>query len=311
MRLTYKKLFSTSFISVAIIFVCKVIAAIFFLKSSNDYQLNDYQLNYSPRNGQSSYFLTLFTTFKNDNATTILYANTIRNWANFGAEVNLILFSTGLQQLEDLASSQGWRVRPISHSNEHGTPYLLSMVNITQHDYSSIISGYSNGDIMFDDSLIKTLKAVVNQLAPPLLIVGRRTNVFVNESVEFNADTISILLERGKLYRTDAEDYFFYVKFPWHKIPNFVIGRAGYDNYIVDKAVRLGVKVVDATQTITALHQQLIKPDDPYRLKETDYSFNKKLFGHFHSFKYGFTSSVPYETNLINSSFIVVNKRRQ
>ena len=62
--------------------------------------------------------------------------------------------------------------------------------------------------------------------------------------------------ESGSLFIPDAEDYFFFGgEYPWHKIPEVVMGRPGYDNFIVFTAVESNLTVIDVTRTMLAVHQ--------------------------------------------------------
>jgi hypothetical protein len=61
----------------------------------------------------------------------------------------------------------------------------------------------------------------------------------------------------GELFSPNAEDYFFIAgnRFPWHQVPDVVVGRPAYDNFLVAIAIREGVSVVDATASVLAVHQ--------------------------------------------------------
>ncbi len=41
----------------------------------------------------------------------------------------------------------------------------------------------------------------------------------------------------------------------WDRVPDFVVGRIKYDNWIVAKALEWNVSVVDVTATVTDIHQ--------------------------------------------------------
>jgi len=95
------------------------------------------------------------------------------------------------------------------------------------------------------------------------LVTGRRTNVLIgNRSVIYLPNHVTtIARQRGRLFTPRAEDYFFvaFNDFPWHRVADIVIGRVGYDNYLVGLAIQQNVTVVDATSTILAFHQQTVK----------------------------------------------------
>jgi hypothetical protein len=66
---------------------------------------------------------------------------------------------------------------------------------------------------------------------------------------------------QGKIFQSDAEDYFIVSRklFDWMKLPDFIVGGVAFDNWITAKVARMALKgeavLVDATKTVTALHQ--------------------------------------------------------
>jgi len=91
------------------------------------------------------------------------------------------------------------------------------------------------------------------------LVVGTRTNVYWdnNECLYFPNDVTTLARQKGKLFVVGGMDYFFVAnnKFPWQHIPDLVIARNGYDNFVVVTAIENNVSVIDATSTLLAVHQ--------------------------------------------------------
>ena len=87
--------------------------------------------------------------------------------------------------------------------------------------------------------------------------MGRRVNVDFKVGLELPAalskqdEFIATLARSGSLFQTDAEDFFIFTKgtFDWKEIVNVVIGRPGYDNYLVNYAYyrRRWISLVDVT----------------------------------------------------------------
>jgi hypothetical protein len=93
------------------------------------------------------------------------------------------------------------------------------------------------------------------------MVIGKRTNVnmsFVtNQALHIPGEVRRVARIHGKLFRSDAVDFFF-IKgniFPWHLVPDLAVGRKAYDNFIVAIGISNNVSVVDASNTITAIHQ--------------------------------------------------------
>ena len=74
-----------------------------------------------------------------------------------------------------------------------------------------------------------------------MFIVGRRVNYDLGniqpipQPLDQQDAFIEALGARGYLFQTDAEDYFIFTKgsVPWSQLQDVVIGRPGYDNYLV------------------------------------------------------------------------------
>ena len=148
------------------------------------------------------------------------------------------------------------------------------------------------------------------------LVTGRRTNVLIgNQSLLYLPDHVTtIARQRGQLFGSSAEDYFFvaFNDFPWHRVADVVIGRVGYDNYLVGLAIQQSVTVVDATSTLLAFHQT----DGEGNMaghRNDDRAFNFRRIGQF-NYRSGFTTAIQYVTRFSkdkadNTAKVVVEKR--
>ena len=127
---------------------------------------------------------------------------------------------------------------------------------------------YANGDILFDKTLIRTLEGVSKAIkagvvSKKVLVVGKRTNHDITAKEEIKdyeslEQIVMNLHNKGALFQANAEDYFIATEgaIDWHQIPQFVIGRRAYDNWLVDHVYHKdGVDLIDATATLRAVHQ--------------------------------------------------------
>ena len=135
-----------------------------------------------------------------------------------------------------------------------------SISTINSHFYM-----YTNGDILYDRNLIHTVTYIkqlldVRLLRNKVLIVGRRHNKVLTEYVRREQD-VDELANTGQLFIKDAQDYFIVTRnsISWSTFPEYLVGRRGYDNAMVDFAFRNEFELIDATNTITALHQSNVK----------------------------------------------------
>ena len=163
------------------------------------------------------------------------------------------------------AKRLGWLVLPAPDVNRYQTPFLRQMYQTASQRVDSVFYGYSNGDIMYDDSLVRTLEAVVSSESRghflnknQTLVVGKRTNFHVRNRAIYRLEDVSAFARtEGNQFLLTSSDYFFIERnrFPWQQLPPIVIGRADIDLFLVPFASQNGVLIVDATKTLTALHQ--------------------------------------------------------
>jgi len=148
-------------------------------------------------------------------------------------------------------------------------------------------------------------------------VIGRRWNVrWENLTLYLPEQVTHIAKANGTLHIPSAVDYFIIAnnEFPWDKLPDVVIARRGYDNFLVMMAVQENVSVVDISNTLFAVHQTDKQAKD-YRRHMVSYNINMKHLGHFGSGK-GWTSSSQYLTTLVmdelheNTTNIVIVRRR-
>lgn len=146
----------------------------------------------------------------------------------------------------------------------HGVPVLASMFQAAMEDYPQASTfTYVNSDIAVDESFVRTADALIaatqsGQVKPRFMATGRRTNINFNSSfLENNKDGFAATFKRGKLFRKDAEDYFMVVpaSFLWDKMPRFIVGHRGFDNWLVSAAATdPDMDLVDATNSLRAMH---------------------------------------------------------
>ena len=278
----------------------------FSLRQLNDTSVNiSVYLEYIYKASDARTLLVLFTSFKNEPRRRVIQENTLRNWASFRPFVQPVLFdSHSDKRLLDMALSLGWHILPTAESHQ-GLPYLKQLFKAVAAKYKSTFYGFSNGDILYEYGMIDTLVAVRDALRElkQALVIGRRTNVSIGNSTRlFDPRRVtSAARQNGTLFQHDAEDYFFIAHndFIWEQVPDIVIGRPGYDNFLVAKAWRAGVPVIDATNTLVALHQSGNDGAFTWR-NQANIAFNWDAIGQF-NFAQGATSHVPFETRIVGS----------
>lgn len=267
-------------------------------------------MNSFRRNNSS--LLTIFTTFKNSPERLKIQLNTVKNWAQYLPLVQPVLFSTfDNKRFFKNISDFGWIIIEKTRTNSFSTPYLKDMYSkaIQINNGNSFFYGFSNGDILFDDGVIKTLNCIKKHFPDTVsLVVGQRSNFKVDLSKAlFKSKSLKAI--KAALFRQDAEDYFFIShanEYPWKSYKDVVIGRPGYDNYLVGKAIMDNITVIDATKTMKAFHQTGSEGNFAGS-KNKDAHYNHKLLQGFPYGK-GLTSRAQYFTKSYKNE-IFVQKR--
>lgn len=200
-------------------------------------------------------------------------------------------------------------------TNEHGVPILGDMYTKMFHTCPDAQTyTYVNGDIMGTSDFVETLEAV--QPIGDFLMVGKRTNVPWSENhdakhTNFNFDSH---FRRGALFRSDAQDYFTVTKnaIDWKTIPPFVVGRPGYDNWLVDHIYHNSkVALIDATKTISVIHQTDAEGNVAQGGKmvksSSDREYNR-LIGKG-QWDHGRTTHAEWETERVSGTIILKNRK--
>ena len=116
---------------------------------------------------------------------------------------------------------------------------------------------YVNSDIIFLNDFLPTLKEVD---FARFLVAGQRWDLDLQipldfERVDWENQLRGLLARSGCLHCSAGIDYFAFTKDIVKEMPPFAVGRSGWDNWFIYNARSIGIPVIDATQRITAVHQ--------------------------------------------------------
>ena len=194
--------------------------------------------------------------FTNPHIATI-QRNAIQSWLQLGKEVEVFLVGEE-EGLPEIADEYHVKLLSDVQRNDAGTPLVSSIFNLAREQSTSPYMLYVNGDIILLPDIIKATKQVAAQLKS-FLIIGQRWDLDVREPLDFSGDwAINLqqkLAQHGKLHPPAGSDYFIFPKDAFQEMPDFAIGRAGWDNWMIYAAIKQGWHVIDATPSITIIHQ--------------------------------------------------------
>jgi hypothetical protein len=209
-------------------------------------------------------FLTIFSApkpFTNPHIAAI-QRNAIQSWSHLGDEVEIFLMGDEAGMVE-VASELGIRQFRDVRCNELGTPMVSSMFDLARRNSQSPILVCVNADVMFLPDLVHASHQVLEQ-AQKFLMIGRRWDLDVRQiSTDSRFDfkdgwerQLRAEVEQiGRLHIPAGSDYFVFPRALYTEMPDFAIGRAGWDNWMIYHARQQGWAVVDATPSIMVIHQ--------------------------------------------------------
>ncbi|KAK2145512.1 hypothetical protein LSH36_677g04014 [Paralvinella palmiformis] len=215
---------------------------------------------------EGSPLLTMFTTLKDRKCRDQIHNSTMTNWATLMPAMLPVLYVPRVEwnasRWKNRARDLGWRVRK-AEKLKRKIPILNDMFRQTLRQSKTPFVGFANADILFDETIIQTLQYLIRVIDVDnwtILITGKRRNINITQSdvgSGGNLTRISFLARETDFFHGKAQDYFIISRrgLPWEEIPDFVIGRNGYDNWLLVMAQKWNAIAIDGSLTIGALHQ--------------------------------------------------------
>ncbi len=203
-------------------------------------------------------FLTLFSAPKpfTDPHINLIQRNAIQSWIRLPeTEVILVGEEDGLAE-----AAADYRVRhlPEVRRNEWGTPLVSSIFQLAREASSSPLMCYVNGDILLLPTFVEIIRRVADR-TPRFLMIGQRWDLNLTEPLDFSPGWDARLWAetqtRGSLHAPAGSDYFVFPRGLFTEMPDFAIGRAGWDNWMIYHARASRFPLIDATHDLMVIHQ--------------------------------------------------------
>ncbi|MBC8336037.1 MAG: hypothetical protein ISR59_00370 [Anaerolineales bacterium] len=222
--------------------------------------------------------LTLFSSPKpfTDPHIATIQRNAIASWTHL-PDVDVILLGDE-EGLAEAARDLGVLHLPKVELNENGTPLISSMFALARENSESPLLGIINTDILLMNEIVGASQRIVSRFEK-FVLMGQRWDLDVTQPMEFSEDWQSRLKKNiqkeGQLHRPAGSDYFIFPRACYMDIPDFAIGRAGWDNWMIFKARAEKWTTIDATPDVMIVHQNhdyrhLPTGEIHYNLPETD-----------------------------------------
>jgi len=206
----------------------------------------------------------------------VIQRNAIQSWLHLpDVEIFLIGEESGLARV---AEEFGVRHLPNVARNTNGTPLIRSMFDLVRRNSRSPLLCIVNTDILLMSDLVTAVRQVAAK-RERFVLLGRRWDLDMKEPFDFSSDWESRLQARaskhGRLHKPAGSDYFVFPRFCYSEVPDFAIGRAGWDNWMIYKAHKEKWPLIDTTDSVMIIHQNhdyshLPGGQPHYTLPETD-----------------------------------------
>jgi hypothetical protein len=189
--------------------------------------------------------------------TAVIQHNSIESWKSFHPDYQIILFGNE-EGIAEAARVHGLEHVPEVRRNELGTPLMNAVFEDAEKIARFPILCYVNSDIM----LLQDLNAAVERVrdAENFLMVGQRWNLDVADRIDFSRPEIDRELRlrtmhHGALALMWAMDYFVFPRGMWQKLPQFAIGRPGWDNWMLYQSRTMNIELINSSLVVMAIHQ--------------------------------------------------------
>jgi len=203
--------------------------------------------------------ITLFTTPKHfsGNINTI-QLNALRSWRALSHEIQIIIFGDSDGSKKAAEEIQAEYIPNVKCSPQ-GTPLLSDLFSKADNRAKFPIMTFINADIILPNNFLSVIQITTRSLSK-FLMIGHRWDLNVEDLVNFNNKDeknkfFDLADKKSQKHGPSGIDYFVYNKMLWGKIPDFTVGRPGYDNWLIWQARRSLIPVVDASESVKAIHQ--------------------------------------------------------
>jgi hypothetical protein len=203
--------------------------------------------------------ITVFSTAKPfQGHSAIIQRNALESWKRLHPDVEVILFGDDAGAAE-VCRELSLRYEPAIERMKNGTKSLRSIFGRAQEIASHDFLCYVNCDIILTSDFLRAIEALAARNAP-FLMVGRRWDVNVTQPLDFPhpgwQEAIVQRAQREGFQRLYYNiDYFAFRRGLYALIPDLVIGRNWWDQWLVWQAGAAGVPVVDVSDVVCAVHQ--------------------------------------------------------
>jgi hypothetical protein len=200
-------------------------------------------------------YLTLFTLPKPflDAHVSLIQRNALESWRLLGPDVEVLVLGDDAGVAETAAEYGALHVGN-AKTNERGTPLLDWAFREAAARGSGELLCYVNADIV----LLEDFLVALRRLPGEFLAIGQRWDCGIDSPIDFANEHAPLAEWARKNCRLDlgrGSDYFAFRNGTDFGLPPFAVGRPGWDNWMIGRALELGLPLIDLTPSTTVIHQ--------------------------------------------------------
>lgn len=186
----------------------------------------------------------------------MIQRNAIKSWTLL-PDVEVILLGEE-QGLAEAAKELGVKHIASVERNLNGVPLISSMFKLARENSTGELLCIINADMILMPDFVEAARRS-RMLRDNYVLLSQRWDYDITTPLDFAEGWQLGLREdvrkQNQLHRPAGSDFFLFPKSCYEDIPNFSIGRAGWDNWMIYKARKENWAVIDCTPSVMIVHQ--------------------------------------------------------
>jgi hypothetical protein len=160
--------------------------------------------------------------------------------------------------MAQIAQEFGVKHLPGVKCSNSGTPLISSMFQLARETSDSDLLCIINTDMLLMPDFVEAARRSRLQ-RDTFVLLSQRWDFDITGPLDFSGDwqtrLRSSVLSQNNLHRPAGSDFFLFPLTSYLTVPDFAIGRAGWDNWMIYKARQEGWPVIDCTPSLMIVHQ--------------------------------------------------------
>ena len=205
--------------------------------------------------------------------------NAIRNWKVAIPNAQILLIDDEEHTTAAVAKELGVTCIQSVQQNQYGTPLLDSVFSEVRKYATHDLLAQINIDILLLPDFLETLQ---HMPVDRFYLVGQRWDVAINKELDFSTpewpeQLKNLIHSTGNYHPAAGSDYWIFPKKVQFNVPPFIVGRPGADNWLIYNFKSRGVPIIDASNSITIIHQDHPRKDGD-QIYEKEKKQNEEIY---------------------------------